>query len=241
MQAQEIINGLAHPVTVQVINQGPGIWGNVSTGLMTAGAAIAAVILTHHFTLTREKNAAADKRQRELHFIATELIFMLEQFAEGCAGVATDEGRRTGGPQSEREAEMKSPQLELNGVTGDWRVLKATLMYRIHELPVLQSEARRLIDYIQDIPVPPDHEAYFRERQYQYARLGIKAVILVVRLRREAGLPATRLSGNEWSAVSRLHSVWRRERKLRAEEYIRNRPWHEAVPDKRNDRDEAHS
>lgn len=33
--------GLASPVTVQVINQGSGIWGNVLTGLITAGAAIA--------------------------------------------------------------------------------------------------------------------------------------------------------------------------------------------------------
>ncbi|MEJ1269052.1 hypothetical protein WDV93_25330 [Pantoea ananatis] len=39
MQAEEIINGVAHPVTVQIINQGPGIWGNVATGLITAGAA----------------------------------------------------------------------------------------------------------------------------------------------------------------------------------------------------------
>ncbi|WP_162901021.1 hypothetical protein [Erwinia persicina] len=45
MQAEQIAEGVAaavsHPVTVQVINQGPGIGGNVATGLITAGAAIA--------------------------------------------------------------------------------------------------------------------------------------------------------------------------------------------------------
>jgi len=49
--ADRVVGAVSHPVTVQVINQGPGIWGNVLTGLITAGAAIVAVMLTHRFTL----------------------------------------------------------------------------------------------------------------------------------------------------------------------------------------------
>ena len=30
----------SHPLTVKVIDYGPGIWGNMTTGLITAGAAI---------------------------------------------------------------------------------------------------------------------------------------------------------------------------------------------------------
>lgn len=37
----------SHPVTIQMINQRPGIWGNVATGFITACAAIGAVRLTH--------------------------------------------------------------------------------------------------------------------------------------------------------------------------------------------------
>jgi len=36
-----------------MVNQGAGIWGNVATDLITAGAAIGAVMLTHRFTLRR--------------------------------------------------------------------------------------------------------------------------------------------------------------------------------------------
>jgi len=79
--ADSVAAGVTHPVMVQVINLGPGIWGNVAIGLITAGAAIAAVMLTHRFTLKREKQASEDWLQRERYFIATELVFMLERFA----------------------------------------------------------------------------------------------------------------------------------------------------------------
>lgn len=45
MQAESITEPvstlLAHPITVQVINQVPRVWGIVATGVITAGAAIA--------------------------------------------------------------------------------------------------------------------------------------------------------------------------------------------------------
>ncbi|MEN4610440.1 hypothetical protein ABEH06_24570 [Pantoea agglomerans] len=64
MQADNLTDGIAaalsHPVTVQVVNQGPGIRGNVATGFITEGVALIALMLTHQFTLHREK-LAADK------------------------------------------------------------------------------------------------------------------------------------------------------------------------------------
>lgn len=83
---------LAHPVSVQVINQGAGIWGNVATGLITARAAIAAVILMHQFTLRRERLASEDKLKREQYFIATQLVFLLERFAQQSVLSATETG-----------------------------------------------------------------------------------------------------------------------------------------------------
>ncbi|SHI04021.1 hypothetical protein SAMN05428958_11388 [Pantoea sesami] len=63
-----LANAAAHPVTVQVINKGPGIWGNVATGFITAGAAIVAVMLTHRYTHRREKQAAVQQLKREQLF-----------------------------------------------------------------------------------------------------------------------------------------------------------------------------
>ena len=152
---------------------------------------------------------------------------MLEQFAEGCARVASDPGDEN--PQSDREPTTSYPELELNSVTGDWRTLPAMKMYRIRELPVLRSEALRTIADAGENSFPPGYSEYYWARQYQFARLGIKAVILAMRLRKAVRLPETRLTDNEWSAMSVLWKVWRRERHRRAKEFIENREWHEPV------------
>jgi len=212
---------------VQVINQGPGIWGNVATGLITAGAAIGAVMLTHRFTLRREKLAAEDKLQRERYFIATELVFLLERFAEDCAGVATDDGEYDA--SGEREPITDLPVLMLDDVKGDWRVLPALLMFRIRELPILQHESRRMTAGAGEYGIPPEYKSYFQERQYQYARLGLKAIIQARRLRKSAGLPDTRLDAANWSPQPAMWTVWRRERRRRAAEAIRSAQWDKTV------------
>lgn len=227
--SNNVIDGLAtaaaQPVTVQVINQGQGIWGNVATGLITAAAAILAVMLTHQFTLRREKLASEEQLSRERHFIATELIFMLEQFAQGCARVARDEGEPD--LQGEYSISVAVPELKMDDITGDWRTLPALIMYRIRELPILLNDAIRYIAGISEYDSPPDYTDSFRERQYQYARLGLKALILSHRLRKLARLPGTRLDATEWSAQPVLWQVWRNERKRRYEKAKKDAAKHE--------------
>ena len=224
---------LSHPLTVELVDHGPGIWGNVATGLvtglLTGVIALAGIWLTHRLTQEREKRALKEKLARERYFIATDLVFMLERYAEGCARIVTDYGKDNDDRQPEREAMPDYPDLNLTNVSGDWRTLDQHVLYRIRELPVLQNEARGAIAHAAQIPAPPSHEEYFRERQYQFARLGIRAVTIAVRLRREAGLPETRLKGHEWSAVSKFLEVLRRERPLRAAEAVRNKEWNQPV------------
>lgn len=163
-------------------------------GVLAGGVALLVSRVNHIYALEREATAAAerlrheqqlteDKRQKELFYVTTELVFILERYAEVCARVASDNGTDDDSRQPERKAMTDYPELNLADVAGDWRALEFRHMYRIRELPVLQDEARRAIAYAAEIPVPPFHEDYFRERQYQFARLGIKAVILAARLR----------------------------------------------------------
>lgn len=212
----------SHPVTVQVFNQGAGIWGNVATGLitglLTGGVALAGIWLTHHFTLQREKQKSEDTRKKELHYIAAELVFLLEQFAEGCARVATDDGARD--PQDIMRATQTCPVIDLNVITGDWRSLGPGLMYAIRELPVLKEWSDREIAGMEESEGPPDYTRTIREKQYLYARLGLKAILQARRLRKMARLPGTRLDATKWSAQPVLWQVWRNERKRRAQEHI---------------------
>ncbi|MCX0498985.1 hypothetical protein [Erwinia billingiae] len=160
--------------------------------------------------LRNERQAAEEKLARERYFIGTELVFLLEQFAEGCASVARDNGLEH---EHAFAPTFPRPELDYSVITGDWRTLPVRLMYQLRELPVLKSESDRTIgaaDY-----TGPDYDAFFEARQYEYTRLGLKAIILARRLRKLAGFPDSRLNTTPWSAQRVLWEEWRRERKRR--------------------------
>ena len=134
--------------------------------------------------------------------------------------MATDCGEPD--PQGVYTPTENLPELIIKNISGDWRALPPPIMYRIHELPVLQNEVRRhLAAYYEQYWEPPYLSPYYRERQFHYALLGIKAVILAQRLRKLVGLPGTRLDATEWSAQLVLSRVWRKKRKERTEAKIR--------------------
>lgn len=220
----------------KVVTDGLSVWIPVVSAL-TGGVLAGSVALlvswqNHRYAREREEKSAADrlrheqkvteeKKEKELLFIATELVFILEQFAEGCARVATDTGH-TDAQDYTRSNEI-SPEIDLSVVAGDWRVLSSRLMYAIREIPVLQKGADRLISATEENDDPPAYSRTFRERQYQYARLGLRAMIQARRLRKEADLSATRLDATEWSAQPVLWNVWRQQRKWRAQWSILNK------------------
>lgn len=172
---------------VKIVKDSAGLWPQNITGF----AALGGVYLTHYLTRWREERAAAAKQASERHFIATELVFLLEQFAEGGAQVATDQGEPD--QQGEYSPAVKPPELTVLDVSGDWRTLPPLIMYRIRELPILQSEARRNIAAAAEHSWAPYHKEGFQERQYQYACLGLKVLILSRHLRKLTGLPDTAL------------------------------------------------
>lgn len=215
---------------IKAVVQGLSAWmpviSTLAGGVLAGGVALLVSKVNHSYAREREATATAerlrheqqlteDKRQRELFYIATELIFLLEQYAEGCANVATDDGEDDDSSQPVKKAVVNYPVLNLRSVSGDWRVLKAPVMYRIRQLPVLQDGALRRINGVEEYDHPPGYTQTFRERQYQFARLGLKAVILAMRLRKSQGLPETRLRDTQWSAYNVLWKKWREESKRR--------------------------
>lgn len=138
---------------VKVVKDSASLWPQIITAVSSAGAALGGVYLAHDFTRRREERAAAAKQVSERLFIATELVFLLEQFAEDCARVATDKGKPD--QQGEHSPAVRPPELTVLDVSGDWRTLPSLIMYRVRELPVLQSEARRDIAAASEHSWPP--------------------------------------------------------------------------------------
>ena len=69
---------------VKVVKDSASLWPQIVTAISSAGAALVGVALTHRFTRRREEATAARKRYDELYFISTELVFLLERFAQRC-------------------------------------------------------------------------------------------------------------------------------------------------------------
>ncbi|WP_370546713.1 hypothetical protein NMD64_17955 (plasmid) [Edwardsiella tarda] len=187
-------------------------------GLVSAGAALWGVLLTQHRIDKRERAAAEKKADEERLFISTELVFVLEKFVEECAEIVIDDGEENA--DGEYYPTTSTPGgLKLDEISGNWRTLPARIMYQIRELPILQNEAERQVGAAAECCWnPPDHTEFFQARQYQFARLGIKALILSIRLRRLVGLPPTRLNATKWSAQTVFWTAWRNERKRRAKD-----------------------
>lgn len=198
---------------VKVVKDSASLWPQIITAVLSAGAAFGGVWYGQWRITQREKEAAAAKLASERLFIATELVFVLERFAEGCAKVATDDGERD--KQDFMRAIQTCPELDLNVITGDWRALEPGLTYAIRELPVLKEWSDREIAGMEESDSPPDYTYTMLERKYLYARLGLKAILQARRLRKLARLPSTRLDATKWSAQPVLCRVWRYERKRR--------------------------
>ncbi|WP_338628707.1 hypothetical protein [Enterobacter sp. JJBC] len=213
--ADNLVPVASHPATVQIINQGAGIWGNIATGLvtglLTGGIALTGIWLTHLFTQRREKLTSEDKLKRERHFIATELIFTLEKFAEKCATIATHGAYEN--RYSLSGAEVELPEIDFSDVKGDWRVLPARLMYRVRELPIIKQASDRAITT--GYRAPPYFEDATITRCYEYTRLGVRALVLVRSLRKLAGFVQTRSDDAIWPARKALIKVWTLQKRRR--------------------------
>lgn len=206
MLANQVASGVAatalHPVTVQVFNNGPGIWGSVATGFITGCIAIAGVALTHHFTLRREKIASEDKRKKELHYLATELAFKLELYASAFISlprqllIDMNAGRKP------------LPELDLSSAAGDWRSLPVGLIFRLRSLETIHAALMSSLTNAKH----PDHPTVFWPLQLRGYNVGLNAFILAARLRRLAELP-------DADDLKRKDGTFQKLRELRKEKW----------------------
>lgn len=150
---------------------------------------------------TREGSRSSKKLASERLFIATELVFILERFAQRCAGSAEESDCSEKYDQDGYvRIEHPIPEIDYSSVTGDWRALPSDLMYRLSELPVVRQEAVSSIDAAFYENTPFDGTSGFSALNQQASRLGLKAIRLSRSLRNLCEMPEDRLSDKPWSA-----------------------------------------
>lgn len=157
---------------------GISLWVPVITALSGIGGALGSQWLSHHFATVRERRASDNKLDRERHFIATELVFLLELYAVGWMSL--------GSIGVNELSEMKKiPSLDLSLVKGDWRTLPSHLIFKIRAFETNQAV---LSSRIQE----GEYNDYWPVRgplTHTCLKTGIRAFLLAAKLRRETGLP----------------------------------------------------
>lgn len=156
--------------------------------------------------LTATKDIWIDRRTRRenAEYLAIRVVSILDQFVEGCAEVAGDDGLSDGqrGENGERDIQVSVPKLAVEQLDVQWKAIPATLLYKVLSFPNLLTAVNRRVDIAFEYAHPPDYEDGFEERQYQYATLGLKAAQLSNELRNAYGLP--KLEREDWDPIKYL-------------------------------------
>lgn len=186
---------------VKVVKDSASLWPQIITAVSSIGGAILGVSLTHRFAREREDHAVNAKRESERLYIATELVFLLERFAQRCLPAALDKGDLD--DEARYKANFQIPELSFSSVSGDWRSLPPELLYHIQQLEVLREESVSSVNSAFYESTPYDDDGIV-ELNNQASRLGIRAIRLSRQLRILCSMPADRLEDRKWSLWPQL-------------------------------------
>jgi len=142
--------------------------------------------------------ASRGHKQRAL-YLATRLSILLDQYITACMWVVKDDGYGPSNPNFDNAP--PEPQVELPPIPDyptdvDWKSIDHQLMVRLLTLPVEARAANDQIDFAVTIDGPPWNEV-FEERQVQYSRLGLSALLLKEDLEKICGTASIPLKRHE--------------------------------------------
>lgn len=144
------------------------------------------------FSIARELYAEIRSKKKEAEYLAIRMVCIFDYFAEGCATVVGDDGLCHGQTDAEgySRIQVPSPELDVQLKDVDWKSFPHKLMYEILYFPNLIKDAESYISSTFEYAAsPPDFSEGFEERQYQYAKLGIRASELTTKLRAKYRIP----------------------------------------------------
>ncbi|MBK0127540.1 hypothetical protein IAE30_27755 [Pantoea sp. S61] len=189
----------------------------------------------HRFALEREEETAEKRHKRELadkeekdrrecYFLAIELVFRLEEYAEKCAYVGIDQGIWEGDAFAEFIHPI--PALNLLNVTADWRVLPSRLLYKVRDLSAQHDRACSGISAWFEASDPRDSTEMSRSliyRQRRFLRQGLLAMLYAALLRKHCSMASSPLMRDRLSVGETLWAAWRQQRRSATDESIRHR------------------
>ena len=121
-----------------------------------------------YFSNHASRTDKEDERRKHGQYLAARVVCALDPLVEKCLNVTADNG-------------------EPDDV--DWKNIPHDLMYRILSIQNQIDYSERVISSVFEIDLPPNYNQGFRERQFQYAKIGTLALDIATDLRKTFGLP----------------------------------------------------
>lgn len=145
------------------------------------------------------------QRKSNGRYAAVRIIALLEEYAQECVSVVSDDGTSYGRPagRTEQGEEYYTPQVAtpkppIFAEDIDWKSISFELMYRILALPNAARETDRYIMASAEHSFLPNYEEVFDARQEGYAHLGLQSIHLIKELQKEFKFPEAPAKFWDW-------------------------------------------
>lgn len=182
------------------------------------------VALGAALTVVKEWWFQSRRTRKEAEYLAIQVACGLERYAAVCSDVVADDGLCEGRPNEHgcHEIQVKAPEFDPESYKVEWKSLPAVLMYEVLDLPFkAELAAREVSAAFEYTASPPEFWEGFEERQLQYARLGLTALVLAEKLRTHVGLPVRDTSDRDIAEYLMRHKTdIEADRQKRSSQYV---------------------
>lgn len=173
--------------------------------IIPAAIGLAGVVIGSLIGVAKDWLLSGSKKKKDMEYLAARIITVLDEFAEGCASVAGDNGTSYGQPDEQGcySPQVEPPEISFHGLDVVWTALPGYLLYEAMNFPNEVAAVRRYLNAAAEMADPP-YDDYMEERQYEYAKLGVKADHFASKLRTVAGFPSK--EAYKWDSVTYMES-----------------------------------
>lgn len=206
--------------------------GNVSA-IISAASGLCGVGIGSFLAYLKDKRAERIKDERDGSYLAIIVVSHLDRFANGCMGVAHDDGMEYGAPAGKDgtyQATVTAPEFKPLDIDVEWKVLPKDLMYDILQIPDKREHIQNHVAGVWEFDDPPDYSNYFAARQRDYAELGLHVSAVAKRLRRHAGMPIEGEQVGIWNRDVAMQGVIKKLNEQQAEYEKRMADNHDTAP-----------
>lgn len=183
--------------------------------IIPAAIGLAGVVIGSLIGVAKDWLLSGSKKKKDMEYLAARVVTVLDEFAEGCASVAGDNGTSYGQPDEQGcySPQVEPPEIGFHGLEVVWTALPGYLLYEVMNFPNEVAAVKRYLNAAVETADPP-YDDYMEERQYEYAKLGVKADHFASKLRTVTGFPSKEVY--KWDSViymeGQIHMIDKRNR-----------------------------